>query len=255
MSIGVDGGTLIAFLLGLARAGAWLAVVPPFSIKGTIPMVVKVGFAAVLSFSALPSIATWPLPQTTPALIGAVVSQVLTGVVLGLVVRVLFSSFTATGSMADMFGGIILPPSIDPLTAEQVPILGQFYEQVAYVLLFVTGGELLIVHGFLLSFQSVGISLVSFPVLARVLTQDVVTFFLAALEMGAPLLIVLFATQVVLGMLAKAAPQMNVFWLGFPLQVMMALILVALSIRVLPSFVDRLVIRAVTDMIGIATGR
>ena len=71
-------------------------------------------------------LASWPCPRSphshiptdTAGLIGAVVLQVFTGAALGLSVQILLSAVTAAGSMVDLFGGIDLPPSVDPLSAE-----------------------------------------------------------------------------------------------------------------------------------------
>jgi flagellar biosynthetic protein FliR len=57
----------------------------------------------------------------------------------------------------------------------------------------------------------------------------------------------LFSAQIVLGMLSKAVPQMNVYWLGFPFQIMLSLLLVTASITVLPGYVNSLVDVALRD--------
>ena len=59
--------------------------------------------------------------------------------------------------------------------------------------------------------------------MASVITGDVTTFFAAAVEIAAPVIVVLFATQILLALLAKSAPQINVFVFGFPLQILIAL--------------------------------
>ena len=66
-------------------------------------------------------------------------------------------------------------------------------------------------------------------------------FFLSALEIAAPLLGALFLTEVALGLLSKAAPQMNVFTLGFPIKILLTLLLAGLALPLLPDAVDGLV--------------
>jgi len=134
-------------------------------------------------------------------------------------------------------------------------MIGQFYEQVAMVLLFVTNGELLLVRGFETSFGAAGLTLSSTATASNVLTADLATFFTATLEIAAPLIVVLFATQISLAMLSKAAPQINVWILGFPVQALMSIVFVAIGIKVLPGYLGNLVSRAAQDTGALFGGR
>lgn len=252
MQLNLDPIWLLAFLLALVRAGAWLAMVPPFNNRSILPSTVLVGVAAGLAILAAPTIAASAVPTTTPGLIGALVLQVLTGAALGLVVNILVSAVTSAGGLVDLFGGINLPPSEDPLSQNQVPLFGQLYEQVAIALLFVTNGEMLLVRGFESSFGSAGLTLASSGNVASILLGDVATFFTSALEIAAPIVAVLFTAQIGLAMLAKAAPQLNVWWLGFPVQAMLSLFLVAIGVKLLPPYIADIVGRAMSDMAGLA---
>lgn len=248
MEINVNAVWLIAALLAFVRAVAWLVVVPPFQSKTTVPRIVLIGVAAGLAILSAPQVQTAGVPTDTAGLIGAVVLQVVIGVSLGFSVQILLSTISSAGTLVDLFGGINPPPAMDPLSENQMPILGQFYEQIAIVLLFVTNGELLLVRGFEASFGVRGFQLSSGTSVAQILVSDLATFFVAALEIAAPILVVLFATQIGLAMLSKAVPQLNAWWLGLPLQIVLSLVLVGLSLRVLPGYMSNLLARAVHDM-------
>lgn len=255
MGITLDFRDLVAFLLALARAGAWLVLIPPFSNRQTVPTTVTVATAVGLSLLVAPLVPVGQLPVAVPGLLGALVVQVVTGAAMGYVVSLLLSTFVAAGGFVDLMGGLNLPPSIDPLGLDQASTMGQFYNQVAMVLLFASGGFLVMVDGFARSFQMPALTLASTGLLVRILTVDLATFFLSALEITAPLLAVLFATQIVLAMLTKAAPQLNVWLLGMPLQIFLALILVGLGIAVVPGSLSSLVTRALHDATGFLSGR
>ncbi|HZU80774.1 MAG TPA: flagellar biosynthetic protein FliR, partial [Acidimicrobiales bacterium] len=171
MQLSVDPHWLMAFALASIRALAWLVVVPPFSNRRVIPTVASIGIATGLGVLAAPQLLHGTLPNDTAGLVGAVVLQIVIGVALGLAVQFLVSSVMAAGALVDMFGGINPPPSIDPLSENQVPIMGQFTEQVAIVLLFVTNGEMLLIHGFVASFGSHGLTLSSMGSVANMLTS------------------------------------------------------------------------------------
>jgi flagellar biosynthetic protein FliR len=247
VKLSVDPQWLLAFFLAFIRALAWLVVVPPFSNKQTVPRIALIGIAGGLGLLAVPQIAQSHIPTDTAGLVGAIVLQIFTGAALGLSVLVLISAVTAAGGMVDLFGGLNLPPAVDPLSENQTPMIGQFYEQVAMALLFISNGELLLVRGFETSFGAAGLTLSSAANASNVLAGDLATFFTATLEIAAPLIVVLFATQISLAMLSKAAPQMNVWILGFPVQAMMSLLFVAIGIKVLPGYLDNLVSRALQD--------
>jgi flagellar biosynthetic protein FliR len=247
VQLNVDPVWLLAFFLAFIRALAWLVVVPPFSNRQTVPRFALIGIAGGLGLLAVPQIAHTHIPTDTAGLVGAIVLQIFTGGAMGLCVLILLSAVTAAGGMIDLFGGLNLPPAVDPLSENQTPMIGQFYEQVAMALLFVTNGELLLVRGFETSFGAAGLTLSSTATASNVLAADLATFFTATLEIAAPLVVVLFATQISLAMLAKSAPQINVWILGFPIQALLSLLFVAVGIKVLPGYLNNLVARALED--------
>ena len=254
MSFQLDPIWLLAFLLVLARAVAWLVVVPPFSNSSVVPRPVLIGLAAGLALLSASHVPASAIPTDTAGLIGALVEQVFSGVMLGLPVQILLSAIGSAGGMIDMFGGLNLPPAIDPLSVNQTPILGQLYEQVAIILLFVTNGEMLLIKGFTLSMGHGAIMFGTNGFGANVLTADLATYFTATLEIAAPLVAVLFATQIGLALLAKAAPQMNVWLLGFPIQALLSLLFVAIGVRVLPGYVANILGRIGSDMAALVQG-
>ena len=246
---------LVAFLLVVVRAIAWLMVVPPFSDRKVIPTTVTMAIGAGLGILIGPTLPTSAIPTDTAGLLGAIVVQVLTGVAMGFVINLLLSTITGAGSLIDVSGGLNLPPSVDPLGLDQTPMIGQFYQQVALLLLFVSGSYLIVIEGFARSFTAPGFTLANSNRVAYVLMSDLVTYFTSAVEIAAPILIVLFATQVILALLSKAAPQMNVWVLGMPIQIFLALTLVAVGITVLPNDLGNIVGRIASDTSSMFGGR
>src|SRR5690348_1788118 len=110
-------------------------VVPPFHNRKVIPMPALVGIAGGLALLSVSHIPASAVPTDTADLVGSTLIQVFTGVALGLSIRILLSAITAAGSMIDLFGGIHVPPSLDPLSQNQTTMFGQLYEQVGMVLL------------------------------------------------------------------------------------------------------------------------
>ena len=249
MTISGDTDLLLGFLLALVRASAWILLVPPFGTKA-IPAPVKIGFAAALALPVAGDVAlTAPPPEVAP-LIGAIAVQVAIGASLGFVVYLFFAAVQAGGELLDLFGGFTVAPAYDPLSGSQSSTFGRFYQLLATTLLFAINGHLLLVRGFLTSFDAVGAT----PEL-RDLSGNLVgnfgSFFLAAIEIAAPLLAALFLAEVGLGLLSKAAPQMNIFMVGAPVKIILVLALAGLALPLLPGTITNLLdsaIRAGNDL-------
>jgi flagellar biosynthetic protein FliR len=231
---------IAGFLLALVRASAFLTLAPPFSTR-TIPSKVKVGFAFALALATAPHLQDQEIPLDTAPLIGVIALQVFAGVLLGFLAMLVLSSVQAAGSLIDLFGGFTMDSAYDPLSNAQSSVFGRFHQLMATTLLFVIDGHLILVRGFLASFEAVPAEEILWNDLARLVTKDVGVFFLAALEMAGPLVGVMFVSEVALGMLSKAAPQMNVFQLGFPLKIILTLLLIGGTFTAMPEALGALV--------------
>lgn len=241
----------VAFVLALMRGTAFLYFCPPFSNK-MIPFTAKTAIAAGLAVAAVPTVARAPLPLSTAPLVEAIVVQIVVGALIGFVVQLFAGAVQGAGGIVDQFSGMNLPPAMDPLSIDQSPLLAQLYEWMATVLLFVTGAFLLLAQGFVRSFAVVATTVPERDIqqLPSFLGSDLVSFFAASVEIAAPLVAVVLVAQILLGLLAKSAPQANVFMLGFPLQILLVLAGLGLALVALPSDVTNLVGRGLSQLFG-----
>lgn len=244
MTIEAPAALIVAFVLGIVRASAWLVLLPPFSTRA-IPVPVKVGLAAALALPAAPRLAAAPPSLDVPSLVGAIVLQVGVGLALGFITMLALAAVQAAGDLIDMFAGFTIAQAFDPLSGTQTSVFGRFYQLLTVTLLFAINGHILLFRGFMTSFDAVGLRLPPLGRLAEVNVDGLGTFMLAAVEIAAPLLAALFLAEVGLGLLSRAAPQMNVFVLGFPLKILLTLGLVGLVLPVLPAVVHALAERSV----------
>jgi len=230
---------LTGFVLVLVRSIAWIVVAPPFSMR-SIPIQVKLGLAAAMAVAVGPRLAADSVPLETVALIGATLTQVAVGLVLGFLTMMLISAVQAAGEMIDMFSGFSVSATFNPLSDSSASVFARFYHLLALTLLFAINGHLLLVRGFLTSFEAVPLSGVPMANLSELFISTLGRFVLAAVEIAAPLLAVLFLAEVALGLLSRAAPQMNIFAMGFTLKIMVALGLAGFAIPILPGAVTSL---------------
>lgn len=254
MTLTVSGVPLLAFLLASVRIVAWLVVVPPFSSR-TIPTMAKVVLSLGLAFAAAPVVAGTTIPVDTWGLLMTVVTQVFIGLAMGFVTSLLFSAIGAAGSIIDVFGGFALAQGLDPLGLTMNSVLGKFHQMLATVLLFVTGGHLLVIGGLLRTFELLPVG--SSPEVhggLDVLMRAFGLFFVTAVEVALPMIAVLFVTDLGLALMTKVAPQLNAINVMFPAKIGLTLMLVGLSFPVLPGVVTRLTDLALQAMATMAGG-
>src|SRR5690606_5684810 len=107
----------------------------------------------------------------------------------------------AAGGLLDLFGGFAMAQVFDPQSNVQTSLFGRFYNLLAVTLLFSIGGHLLLVRGFMRSFEAVPTSGFQAGGVADLLTDGVGLLFIAAIEIVAPLLAALFLADVAMGLL------------------------------------------------------
>ena len=239
MTLTVAGEPLVAYLLASVRIVAWLAVVPPFSGR-TVPAMVKVVISLGLAFAVVPE--GGAIPLDTVGLLLNVATQVLVGVAMGFVTYLLLAAIAAAGSLIDVFGGFSLASGFDPLSMNANTVFGKFHQMLATVLLFVTGGHLLVIGGLLQTFEFLPLGSTpqwdSFP---DVFLTAFGLFFTTAVQIALPMIAVLFLADLGLALLTKVAPQMQAMTVMFPVKIGLTLLLVGLSFPVLPHAIDRMV--------------
>ena len=246
MNLVITQSTVVAYVLALSRAVAWVFVCPPFGTR-MVPVQIKVGFSAALALALAPKMTNTHIPLDPAPLMSAAALQVGAGLALGFLGIIIFSAVQSAGSLIDLFGGFSLAHALDPITGANTSIFGRFYNVLAITLLFAIDGHLLLVKGFLTSFDAAPLTSLSAQDIGHVLSSNLSTFFIAALEIAAPLVAALFLADIALGLLARVAPQMNVFLLGLPLKVLVVLLLAGLTLPLMPDVVSHLVRNIVED--------
>jgi len=121
------------------------------------------------------------------------------------------------------------------------------------VLLFTSGGYQLVVGGLLRTFEVLPLGAAfDLAALAETAAEGLTGMFLAALQIAGPLIAVLFLADIGLGLLTRVAPALNAFALGFPLKILLTILLAVSAYVALPQVVDSLTGDAIEGMLGVA---
>ncbi|RKS80117.1 flagellar biosynthetic protein FliR [Motilibacter peucedani] len=240
MNVSIATPLLVSFLLATVRAAAWLFVAPPFSSRA-VPTPVKAVIAFALALPVAPRLKVDVTGFDTAALVSAVVLQTFIGMALGFVTYLLFAAIQAAGDLIDLFGGFQLASGYDPLSMTQNSVFGRLTSQISTMLLFAFNGHLLMVRGFESSYDAVPLGTgLDLDRIMHVLTTCLGQFVLAALQIAAPMIGVLFVVDVGLGLLTRIAPALNAFQLGFPAKILATLLIFGACVPLLPSAVQRI---------------
>lgn len=220
-------------LLVFVRTSAMLFVFPVFSAQ-QIPIMVRIGLAGLVSFilyRALPMTATLP---DIGALTAAIVSQIVLGLIVGFVAYLVFMGVQFAGEILDIQIGFAVANIISPQTQQNVTVIGELELTLATLVFLISNSHLMMLQGIGDSFHLVPLPYITLdPGVAGNIVAFLEQAFLIVFQIAAPAAVALFVVNVALGLMARVAPQMNVFVVGFPLQISVGLFMLALSVPLL----------------------
>lgn len=255
MDISVLAGWVLGGVLIMVRASAWMMTSPPFNNKA-MPVRVRAIFALALAFFLSPTVRTDLVPTDFGPLLNAVAVNIAVGVILGVFTNMLIRAMQAAGEFIDIFGGISINPAFDPTTGQMASGFARFYGNLSTGLLFAIGGHLLLVRGFLRTFDVISPEATAMTVgnIEQVATQAILIFVLAAVEIALPAIAVSFVIEIAQGLIAKAAPQMNVMLALAPLKVGVAILVTSLAFSMLPNALSNLVNQGLNSAFSLIGG-
>ncbi len=148
------------------------------------------------------------------------------GLVLAFVVYMFFSLVYFSGQIIDFNIGFSMVSVMDPLSQIQVPIVGNMYYWVISLLFIQSGGLNSFLAAFFYSYERVPINsaiLVANPGIASICIDLIIKFYSAGIQVAMPIVATILVVDVSLGLLVKAAPQMNIFVVGMPIKLLIGL--------------------------------
>jgi flagellar biosynthetic protein FliR len=229
----ISQGQFETFLLLVVRVSTMLFVFPIFSAK-QIPLLVRIGLAFLISFVLYHAVTPIAPLGDIGALLAAVVSQVVLGLIVGFVAYLVFMGIQFAGEIIDIQIGFAVANVLSPTTQQQVTVIGEFQLTLATLIFLATDSHLLMLQGIGGSLHLVPLPFIN---LDPSVAANVVTFleqsFLIVLKIAAPPAVSLFLVNIALGLMARVAPQMNVFVVGLPVQVGVGLLMMAVSLPLL----------------------
>lgn len=223
---------LQAFIFIVARVGAILFSVP-FLEARNVPMLFKATLTLAVALMLMPQVTlpAFSLVESPWLLAVNLVGEAMVGVMIGLSVQLLFAGVQLAGQLAGFQMGFAIANVVDPASSLQIPVLSQFLNLFALLIFFAVNAHYYFIKGLVDSFVLIPPMGVHFNgELLGVLTKMTGDIFWTALKLGAPIMTVLLLVNVALGLTARTVPQMQIFIVAMPLQIIIGLFFLGLSI-------------------------
>lgn len=227
------------FLLAFVRIVTFFVQAPIWGSHHINPPIL-VGTALAFTVLVYPSL-TVPaaFPTTLVGYMRLVFIQAGIGLVIGYVSFLVMASAQFAGEILDVQMGLSVAASFDPASHGAVNLIRRFKFYFAMILFLILDGHHQLISAVFASFRVIPLTGWNFNgALVHNLIGITGEIFVLGIQMAAPVLAALFITQVALGLLARVAPQMNVFMLSFPLNIMIGLTLLAASLYMIARLLD-----------------
>lgn len=234
-------GWLASLIWPLARILALLASTPLLG-SSSIPTQTKLGLAVLLAILIAPLLP--PLPQIDPgsgAGLIVLMQQIIIGLAMGFSMRIVFTAVEMAGEITGLQMGLGFATFFDPQQSGQVQLVGRFYGLLATLMFLAIDGHLqiiaILVHSFTtLPIGAEGMSPTSFTALVN----WGIKIFMLGLHLALPVLTALLITNLALGILTRAAPQLNIFAVGFPLTLGIGLLVMSWALPYFTPLLEQL---------------
>jgi len=227
---------VVAGLLVLLRVSSLVIFLPVLGHQ-LVPQQAKIGLIGILTLLLYPVVrGSLPELNLTPLTMGLMAAQeMLIGGMLALLAQLMFGAVQMAGQVMSYQMGMAIANVFDPASSAQIAIIGQFAVVLAMLMWLAVGAH----HAMLLGLAD---SFTLFPMGHawsvggwQQLSDAAANLFILSIRLSAPVLLLMFLSYAALGLLSRAVPQIQIFFVSFPLTISLGLVVFALS---LPAFMS-----------------
>ncbi|WP_293264136.1 flagellar biosynthetic protein FliR [Neptunomonas sp.] len=219
------------FVFPFFRIASFLMAMPMIGTQ-LVPMRIRLGLALTMTIILLPVLPTPPIVDGlsfgTYILIA---QQIIIGAALGFTLHIMFQIFAVGGQLIANQMGLGFASMTDPVNGVSVVVLGQFYLMLTTLMFLAMNGHLVMFNVIVQSFDVLPVAVVNFTAIKFMDIALAGTWmFSGALLMSLPAVTSLLVINLSFGIMTKAAPQLNIFAIGFPFTMVMGLLITWISL-------------------------
>ena len=231
------GISLQAISLLLVRLLAFNHFAPIFSHK-SIPAHVRIALSFLLMTMLAPKALAEPIPEEGYSLVFAILSNFLLGFIMGFTANLLFITVVAGGEMMDASMGFSAAQTFDPALNSQTTIIGKFFNVLSIVVFFYIGGPEMLIGGLANSVDNFSIYMTEIDINVPKIIKMCGDIINMGFVLVSPIVITILVNDIVLGLISRAAPQINAFQISFTIKPSIGVITL---LMILPLFMSALV--------------
>lgn len=237
---------LTRILAVIASAPFWSSTAIPRRVRLMLGLAIALGLAPVLP----------PMPVVSPFSgpgIWILVQQLLIGTGMGFAMRIVYAAVDIAGEFIGSQMGLGFATFYDPLSSSQTPVISEFLDMLALLVFLAINGHLIYVATLAQSFTAIPVGITplgsgSWLNLAELGSK----MFAAGLLLALPIIVALLITNLALAVLTRAAPQLNIMSIGFPLTLTVGFIALAMMLNYLVTPLQAIFEQGLTAMLGFA---
>ena len=231
---------LTAFFWPLTRIAAVLAAAPVLG-QMRIPTRVRIGFAVAITLAIVPTLPQAPaIAPASAAGVIVLITQVVIGLAIGFALRLVFAAVEMAGELIGLQMGLGFAMFYNPANIQHTPILGNFLSLLASLTFLSLNGHLAVLAALADSFKILPITPDPVPgTFFEILARHGAVIFSAGLQLALPLIITMLIVNIALGVLTRAAPQLNIFAVGFPITLAIGFAAMVLMLPYLAPLLER----------------
>jgi flagellar biosynthesis protein FliR len=228
-----------SFLVLVSRIGGIIAAFPMIGGR-TVPHKIKIALVVMLGIALSPLIRLPQLSHDALEMTAGLASELLIGLVIGLAVRLVFGALEVAGDLLGVQMGFGAVQLLDPMTAQHSSVISEYFRIIAMLVFLSLNAHMAVVAAIVSSYETIppfGARLS--PAIGEEVLQLSQHMFVAALQLAAPVLVVMILINVLLAMLGRAVTQINVFVLSFPITILGGLLVLGLALPYTVSLFER----------------
>ncbi len=223
---------VFAFMVIFVRFGTAMIIMPGIGdsfVPGNIRLYVALGFSLALT-PVLQQMVPSPMPGFG-TMVSLLVVEFITGLFIGTIARILMMALDTAGMLISMTSGISNAQVFNPSLAVQGSIFGAFFSVMGVTLLFVTNLHHLLLYGLVESYELFPIGgILDTGSMAELMARAVSASFMTAFQIATPFIVISLLLYIGMGVLSRLMPQIQVFMIAIPLQILLALITLAITL-------------------------
>ena len=227
----------VLFMLVFIRVSIIMMFIPVFG-SPVVPWITKMGFCGFLALIVASSLNTDVSGLGNGELFMSIVTDFLMATAVGLIIRFIFDGIQLAGEYISYQMGLTVMNVIDPLSNTQISIISQLKQLLALLIFFIINGHHYLIKAMVSSFEYIP---VGFHVVSKEFLKEIIIIssriFLIALKLSSPILVAMFVTNVAMGIIARAMPQINIFMLSFPIYIGLCLIIMSIFMPFILRFI------------------